>query len=58
VQEHNIYLSILYNDRGIDYYLSCNFIPYSMVCTRGSRYSWTLYSWWWTCVPPETCRVN
>ena len=19
---------------------------------------WTLYSWWWACVAPETCRVN
>ena len=27
-------------------------------CTSGCRYSWTLYSWWWACVAPETCRVN
>jgi len=30
----------------------------TMVCTSGCRYSWTLYSWWWACVAPETCRVN
>ena len=30
----------------------------TMVCTSGCRYSYKLYSWWWVCKTPETCRVN
>ena len=33
---------------------SCND---NMTCTGGCRYS-LMYSWWWVCKAPETCRVT
>ena len=54
---HSI-VSATYSQRGLQATLGVSNWDDTMVFTSGCRYSYKLYSWWWVCKTPETCRVN